>query len=442
MPNGRTLASLAASGLLVLTAPAVLAAQERDFHVTDRIVAVVGARPILLSRLQEEVNIRKAQGIAVPKDSAELVATLREILETLVNEELMVQAAQRDTSITLLQTDVQEAVETAVKNVRAQFTSDVDFNRGLREAGWNTLDEYRQWVADQKRKETLSKQFVAKLRQKGIIKPLPATDPEGRAYYQKNKSLLPKRPATVSFKQIVAQPEPDASAVAESKRRADSVVTLLRKGGDFTTLAKRHTDDESTRELGGELGWVRRGGGLARQFEAVAFVLRPGQISDPVRTSFGWHIIQVERIDAAEIQVRHILFMPAMTDENRARAEDRAEEIVKALRAGAPFDSLARLYHDPSEDPIADGMTREGLPAEYAKAIEGAKPGDVIGPFGVPSPQGGTKFVVVQYIEDRAAGDITYEEVRDQIKSSLGEKNAMDLYLNELKKRTYVDIRL
>src|SRR6185436_6766195 len=269
-----------------------------------------------------------------------------------------------------------------------------------------------------------------------------ATEAESREFYEKNKGQLPHRPATVVFHQIVARPEPDSAAVAEARQRADTVVKQLRRGADFATTAKRFSEDETTKEQGGELGWFRRGGGLAREFEVVAFSLRPGQISDPVRSPFGFHIIQVERIDAAEIQARHILFIPRMTEANKANAAVRADSVAKLLRAGANLDSLVRIFHDPSEDAIADNISRDALPDEYKAALENAKPGDIIGPFTVSSPAGGTKYVVVLFQAARPEGEMTYEELRDQIRGNLGEKRAMDKYLEELKKRTYVDIRL
>jgi parvulin-like peptidyl-prolyl isomerase len=219
------------------------------------------------------------------------------------------------------------------------------------------------------------------------------------------------------------------------------VLKQLRRGADFATMAKRFSDDVSTKEQGGELGWFRRGGGLAREFEVVAFSLRPGQISDVVRSPFGFHIIQVERIDAAEIQARHILFIPEMTDANRAAASMRADTVARALRAGARFDSLARIYHDPIEDQLADNAATTQIPTEYQEALANAKPGDIVGPFSVQSPTG-VKYVVAVFLVARPEGEMTYEELRDQIKSNLGEQRAMNRYLDELKKRTYVDIRL
>jgi hypothetical protein len=116
--------------------------------------------------------------------------------------------------------------------------------------------------------------------------------------------------------------------------------------------------------------------------------------------------------------------------------------VAKLLRAGANLDSLVRIFHDPSEDAIADNISRDALPDEYKAAFENAKPGDIVGPFMVSTAGSGTKYVVVVFEAARAEGEMTYEELRDQIRGNLGEKRAMDRYLDELKKRTYVDVRL
>ena len=184
---------------ILLLAPGAARAQQAstagNFRPVDRIVAVVGGKPILLSRVQEEFNVYRAQGGKVPGDT---VAFLREIVNRLVNDELVVQAAQKDTAIQISLKEVEASVDEAFKNVREQFPSDLEFQRQLRTAGFGTPEEYRQWVYDQKRRETLTKQYMNKLRQKGLIKPIPATEAEAKEYYEKNKGSLPHRPATVT----------------------------------------------------------------------------------------------------------------------------------------------------------------------------------------------------------------------------------------------------
>src|SRR5439155_990863 len=95
------------------------------------------------------------------------------------------------------------------------------------------------------------------------------------------------------------------------RQLAESLVVVLRHGASFADVAKRYSADSTSREQGGELGWFRRGP-MVKQFEDVAFRMRPGEISDPVATEFGYHMIQVERVRTAEnigqqLAVQHYL---------------------------------------------------------------------------------------------------------------------------------------
>lgn len=418
-----------------------VAAQEPVWRPVDRIVAVVGGKPIMLSQVDEGVNVRRANGAPPPATPAALDSTRRAILLSLVNLELVVQAAQHDTMIKLQDQAIQTQVDEAVRQVRDQFGSDLEFQRQIRTSGFGSPDEYRRWLYDQKRKEALQAEFTGRLRQKGIIKSVPPTEKEAREYYEATKPLQPKRPATVSFRQIVLGPRPDSAAVQTARARADSLVLQLRKGADFNTLAKRFSEDAATKEQGGELNWVRLGSGMVREFEQAAFALRPGQISDPVRTPFGFHVIQVQRIEPGEIQVRHILIIPVLTEANMVFAAQIADSVARLIRAGASWDSLSRVYDDASEEKVVEGVPRTALPEEYYKALQDATPGDIVGPFEVKSQTGVAKHAVVQFREARSEGEYTFEELRDQIRSRLSDENAMKRYIETLRKQTYVDIR-
>lgn len=112
---------------------------------------------------------------------------------------------------------------------------------------------------------------------------------------------------------VSGAPRPALHALPDdqAKRRATELVTKLRAGADFASLANQFTDDPSNQPKrwdaaakkevstgqakGGDLGWYRRGGGFDPAFEAAAFALKPGQISDPVRSAFGYHVIKVEQ---------------------------------------------------------------------------------------------------------------------------------------------------
>ena len=114
----------------------------------DRILAIVGATPILASQVEEQFLMAQSQGGKVPDDSAGRLAIRRQILENMVDEELLVQQATRDTSIRLTEQEIQDQVEKTVQNVRKQFTTDLDFETQLRAAGFASEEEWRRWLAD------------------------------------------------------------------------------------------------------------------------------------------------------------------------------------------------------------------------------------------------------------------------------------------------------
>src|SRR5574341_24064 len=405
----------------------------------DHIVAVVGRVAIPYSRVEEQLNVMRQRGDPMPSDSAGLARLRLEIVNHLVDEELVVQEAQADTAIRVTDEQVQGAVDEAIRRVRTQFPSDVDFQRQLQASGFGTMEEYRRWMTDQRRRDLLQSSMMQQLRQGGALRAVPPTEEEQRAYYEQVKDQT--RPAVVSFRQVLIRPLPDSAAVDSAFRLADSLAQALKAGAEFATLARRFSNDPGSRDQGGELGYFRRGQ-MVPEFEAVAFRMRPGQISPPVRSSFGFHVIQVQRSDPAEVQARHILITPRITEANVAAAQSLADSVARLARAGASFDSLARVYHDPGEQAFAQGAVLDSLPAVFRDAFAAAKAGDIVGPIVMERPDGGARFSVVRLEEMRAAGQYTFDELRERIRATLAEQAALRRYLDGLRKRTYIDIRL
>src|SRR5436189_5856136 len=157
-----------------------------------------------------------------------------------------------------------------------------------------------------------------------------------REFWEQNKEQQPKRPATVSFRQIVLKPVPDSASRQRALQLAESLVVELRHpGADFAAAAKRFSRDSASAAQGGELGWFRRGV-MVKEFEDVAFRVRPGEIAGPVETSFGFHIINVARTQPAEILARHLLITPATSAAQVAIRLRRADSLRRRLRPGAP----------------------------------------------------------------------------------------------------------
>ena len=422
-------------GVLVATASA---AQQP----VDRIVAVVGTRPILASQIEEEMVQAQAQGQHVPPDSAGRVAMRRDILDRIIELELLVQQAQRDTTIKITDQEVLDQVEQTYQNVRKQFTSEVEFREQIKQAHFGSVEEWRRWLADEQRRQLYAQRLIEAQKQKGKLKPIPPTDAQMREFWEQNKSQQPRRPATVGFRQIVIRPDPDSAAKRRAYQLAESLVVQIRHGADFAAAARRFSGDSASAAQGGELGWFRRGV-MVKEFEDWAFHMKPGETSDPVETPFGFHIIQIERTQPAEVLGRHILIMPDISPEQIAKARALADSVNGALQGNpALFDALARAHGDPQEQKIVEDVPFDKLPPEYQQPIAadtslGLKRVITLG-GDTPRP----KFVVLEVASRHAEGELSYDEVKINIRQTLGDQLAIRHFIDQLKRQTYIDIRL
>ena len=406
----------------------------------DRIVAIVGSKPILASQVEEQLVLAQAQGLKMPTDSAGRDAVRRQVLSQMVDEELIVQQAERDTTIKVTDQEVQDQVEQTVQNVRKQFGSTADFQAQLRAAQFLSEEEWRRWLADQQRRAILQQRLLDQLRQKGKLRPIPPTDAQLRQFWEENKARQPKRPAAISFRQIVIAPQPDSAAKARARQLAESLVVVLRHGAKFADVANQFSADSASREQGGELGWFRRGV-MVKEFEDVAFRLRPGDISDPVPTDFGYHIIQVERVQPAEVLARHVLITPTISAAQIALARRAADSVHDALLRGASFDSLARRYGDPEEGKVVPDLPLSQLPPDYQRAIGSDSVPGLKPVFEIGADSKRPKFVAFELTKRLPEGELSFDEVKDRIRESLGQQLTVQHYLDTLRRTTYVDLR-
>ena len=216
------------------SAAAVTPASRPDSAVVvDRVVAVVGNRPVLASQVDEEVFSRQSQGQPLPTAPDSLTALRKTVIASIVDEELLVQQAMRDTSIQVTDQEIADGVQQQIGKIRANFSSEVDYRTELRKAGFQTPEEYRRWLTDQQRRAAFQNRLIEKLRQEGKLKPVAPTEQEMRTYFEEQKANLGNRPATLSFRQIVIAPRPSPQARARTLTQADSIVLELRRGADF-----------------------------------------------------------------------------------------------------------------------------------------------------------------------------------------------------------------
>jgi peptidyl-prolyl cis-trans isomerase SurA len=201
--------------------------------------------------------------------------------------------------------------------------------------------------------------------------------------------------------------------------------------------------DPGTKQLGGDLGWNRRGSGLVPEFEAMMFALRPGDVSPVLETAFGYHIIRVDRVQSAEVKARHILIAPVIDSADVAAARVEADTVAAQWRRGVSYDSLIAKHHDATEEKgVLQPFNRDSLPASYQAAMVGAKAGTITNPFQLANPRGQPKFAVVQVVTATDAGEYNPSEIREQIRAQLSEERSIRQLLDSLRKQTYVSLRM
>jgi peptidyl-prolyl cis-trans isomerase SurA len=407
----------------------------------DGIVAIVGSRPILWSEVMEVVGQERSRGATMPEDSAGAAEFARNILINLIDEEVLLQRAFGDTTITVADADIAQTVDRQIQQVRSQFPSDQEFLRQLRQAGFGNQDEYRRWISEQARRSELQRRLVQKYQAEGKMVRVAITDAEVNEAYEREKARFPKRPPAVTFRQLVIATGASSEALDRARRRADSLLAEIRRGADFEQVARRESMDSASAVQGGDLGWNRRGE-LVDEFEKMMFALAPGQVSPVVPTKYGFHIIKVDRAKPAEIKARHILIKPEYGPEDTVRARARADSALALWQGGAVFDSLVKRFHDSDEfEGSLEPFPRENLPESYRNAIGTRPKGDFVGPFPIEDRSRGVpKFVVLQLTDVIEAGDYTVEEVRDRMRNQLSQERSFRRLIDQLKRETYVRI--
>jgi peptidyl-prolyl cis-trans isomerase SurA len=408
----------------------------------DRIVAVVGDVVITQSTLQERVVQKKAEGVAIPADSAGYRAFLTQTLNEIIDEELLL-AKAKELKIEVPEVDITSSVDKQYKEVRKRFASDAEFRSELLKAGYGTPEEYRRFMADGLRRNETITRTTKKLHEDGKIQNVNVTDADIKEAFERNKAILPKREDALTFRQIILAPKPSAANRELARAKAESLLVQLKAGADFEKLAKKESMDPGSKEQGGDLGWNRRGK-MVPEFDRWMFALAPGQLSPVVETGFGFHIIRVDRVNPAEVKARHILIRPTIDSSDVAHTKLAADSVAAQLRNGVSFDTLAKKYHDfkgGEETLILNPIPKEKLPAEYKAALGDKQVKDIV-VFQIPGNEvAPPKWVVAQVATVVQGGDLTLAEFKERFKDRLAQEAGVKRLMDGLRKGSYVTIQ-
>jgi len=407
--------------------------------VVDRVMAIVGDSIILRTEIQEELQrMAMSEGVPLPDPGPELDQMMSEVLDQMINRSLVLQEAARDTLIRVNESEIEDRVAARIDDVAQQFGGQSGLQQALATDGLN-LAEYRDLLRTQIRQEQTQQLFLQRTLQNAPT--IELSEDDLLTAFQASRAQLQQRPKIITFTQVVLKPTPSEISQQTARSEADSLLGEIQGGSNFEELAQLHSDDIGSAELGGDLGWFRRGM-MVTEFDEAAFSMRDGQVSDIVQTEFGYHIIKIERSRAGEKRGRHILVIPEMTETDIQRTRDTASVVLGRVKAGEPMEILFSQYSDEeAPDTLRVPFDQiDQLPPGYGVIATGVG-NEVIGPIEYETPRGEIRLAVVKVEEVREAGAYTFEDLRGQVAAQLQEQRQYARILEELRAKTHIEIR-
>ena len=327
---------LSIAGLLLFAAS--LKAQPATI---DKIVAVVGDKPILLSDIEAQAyQIESQSGVKDPG--------LRcRILEETILQKLLMNQAEKD-SVTVGDDLVDNELNKKIRFFVSQIGSVEQLEAYLGKSITEIKDEFRERIREQLTVQQMQSKIV------GDVKVSPS---EVKTFYNEiPPDSIPFIESEVKVAQILSKP--DVSAAEKEKVRSElaDIKQKILNGRSFASMAAFYSQDPVSAAKGGELGFVNRGD-LVPEFEAAAFALKGTEISDIVESTYGFHIIQLIERRGEMINVRHILLSPKASPDELDKCRQRLDSIQQAIRLGQiNFDDAALKFSDDEDTKNNGGL--------------------------------------------------------------------------------------
>jgi peptidyl-prolyl cis-trans isomerase D len=255
------------------------------------------------------------------------------------------------------------------------------------------------------------------------------TDQQAQQYYQQHLKDY-QVPDQVKVRHIlISVPKgADAKTDAAAKAKAEDVLRQLRAGGDWNAIAKKYSDDPGSKNTGGELGMLQHGVTVP-EFDKAAFSLSPGQISEPVKSQFGYHVIQTEEKQTAHTkpfaEVRGVILANMVRDKEAQAAQTFAATLAgEAQKTDLAKTAAAHHLQVVTTDYLAQGAIAPGL-ADSSKLMADAFTAKKDGPPAVAST--GEGYAVFQVADIRAAHAPNFDEYKSHLVEDFREQQLPQL---------------
>ncbi len=435
--NSRLFAIIA---FMMLTVSA--SAQKYPDGIVDKSIAVVGNEMIMISDLEEEVQMMRAQGIMSDRNAR------CEILESMMEAKLFLMQARLD-SLEVNNDMVEGELRNRIDQVRTSLGGDQAVEEYFGKPIYKLRQEWR---------KALETQSLTQQMQQNIAGGIPELTPyDVQKFLERTDTAdLPVVPVKYQLSQICVYPDREAAKLAV-KERLLSIRERIINGEKFSTLARIYSQDPGSARKGGELGMASKSI-FWPVFSDAAMALKPGVVSQIVETPDGFHIIEVLEKKDDMFNARHILLKPEYTSEDRTKGFNKLDSLRTEIGYGAvTFELAARFY---SEDPatrtnggqMADPNSGSSYfeidqlkPQDY-NAIRDLKEGDITEPFESLDNEGRDGNLVYKVIKvDKilpahpASFSNDYSLLLDYAKQEKS-MEAIDNFINSKIKSTYIII--
>jgi peptidyl-prolyl cis-trans isomerase SurA len=397
----------------------------------DQVVAIVDDDAIMASQLQQRVqNVRSQnRGANLPDDSV----LKKQVLDRLIEESIQLQLAKR---IGIRISDAQ--LNDSLQRIAAQNKMNLEQFRAAMEAEGIPFATAREQIE--------TEMITSRLQRIRVGETIQITD-QDVDYFLASEIGKMASAAEYRLGHILVSVPADASAsdLQKAELKARALVARIRAGANFTDVAIGESDGRNALK-GGDLGW-RKEGQLPGIFATVVPTLAAGEVSDPIRSSSGYHLVAVleKRGGNSQLitqyQVRHILVSP-----NELRSKDESETLInqlyQRLLQGADFAVLAKEFSDDPGSGSAGGdlgwVSPGAMVPEFDATLQQAQIGNISAPF---ETQFGWHILQVQA---QRQSDIGKEMQRNQIRQLLYSRRfeeELPLWLRKIRTEAYVDIK-
>ena len=424
-------------GIFTLLFSTKVNAQLKPGQLIDGIAAVIGNEIVLESDVEEQMNYSKQQGAATTDKC--------EFLENLINNIFLVFEAKKDTLIENRSAVFKDQANAKYNQLLSQFP---DERAMLTAYKFRTGYEMKNVIEKIDTDTYYGQAKYQRITEKADVTPNEVTD-----FYNLFKSQLPQIKDEISLSQIVMSPKLTEAHKDELTNKLKKIKQDIAGGESFESQARIYSEDTGTATNGGLMKNIFKGQ-MVKPFEAAALNLQEGEISEPIESEFGYHIIQLVKKSGKAYDARHILLKSTPTDAEITTAKKKLDSIRGLILAEKlSFKDAAFKFSDDKRTKFnagvisgADGsnkIERESIPGTISYELAGLNKGDITSAFDDKDERDRNIIKIVKIEDVIPSHQITLETDFDRIKQMALNKKRNEMiekYVNSKISTTFISI--